>query len=77
MRGAQIDKILSGEDTWQFSGPGERSREIETGNFQEIGVRTCWDRSRGLKPPNLGQKSGFAGFPGLNSNLIVVNPDFV
>ena len=40
MRGAKIDKISSGEDTWPFSGPGERSRGIETGNLQEIAVRT-------------------------------------
>ncbi len=38
-------------------------------------MRTLWDYSRGPKPENPGQKSGFAGFPGLNSNLIVVNPD--
>ena len=56
VRGEKIDKILSGEDTWPFSGPGERSRGIETGNLQEIAVRTWWDHSRGIKLTILGQK---------------------
>ena len=47
---------LVGEDTWPFSGPGERSRGIETGNLQEIAVRTWWDHSRGIKLTILGQK---------------------
>ena len=30
-----------------FSGPGERSPRIETGNLHEIAVRTWWDHSQG------------------------------
>ncbi len=50
VRGAKIDKILSGEDTWPFSVPGGSSRGIETGDLQETAVSTWWDRSQGPKP---------------------------
>ncbi len=56
-RRAKLDKMLPGKDTGPFWGPGERSGRIETGNLQEIAVRTLWDYSRGPKPENLGQKS--------------------
>ena len=54
MRGAKIDNILSGKNTWPFSGPGERSRGIETRDLHETAVRTWWDHSRGPKPAILG-----------------------
>ena len=56
-RRPKIDKLLPGKDTRPFSEPGERSRGIETGNLQEIAVRTLWDHSRGPKPENIAPKS--------------------
>jgi len=61
---------LVGEDTWPFSGPGERSRGIETGNLQEIAVRTWWDHSRGIKLANLGHDFGADSGPGERSRWI-------
>ena len=55
VRRAKIDKMLPGKDTGPFWGPGERSGRIETGNLQEIAVRTLWDYSRGPKPENTDQ----------------------
>ena len=46
------DKTLLGDDSRPFSGPGGSSRDFETGDMQEIAVRTWWDRSRGSKPAN-------------------------
>ena len=56
VRRAKIDNMLPGKDTGQFWGPGERSGRIQTGNLQEIPVRTLWDYSQGPKPKNPGQK---------------------
>ena len=60
------------------SGPGERSGWIDTGNLQEIAARTLWDYSRGPKPENMSQQKqkhvGFAGFPGRNYYLLIINP---
>ena len=56
-RRPKIDKLLPSKDTRPFSEPGERSRGIETGNLQEIAVRTLWDHSRGPKPKNMAPKS--------------------
>ena len=70
--------MLSRKDPRPFWGPGERSGGIETGNLQEIPVRTLWDYSRGPKPENMDQNPkncGFSGFPDRNSNLIIVNPE--
>ena len=53
----KFDKLLPGKDTRPFSEPGERSRGIETGNLQEIAVRTLWDHSQGPKPDNMAPKS--------------------
>ena len=56
MKGEKIDKTLLGDDLGPFSAPGGSSRDFETGNRQEIAVRTWWDRSRGSKPANSCQK---------------------
>ena len=53
----KIDKMLPGKDTGPFSEPGERSGGIETGNLQEIAVRTLRDYPRGPKRDFLGHKS--------------------
>ena len=56
MKGGNIDKTLLGDDSRPFSGRGGSSRGFETGDRQEIAVRTWWDRSRGPKPTNYGSK---------------------
>ena len=68
-RRAKIDKMLPGKDTGPFWGPGERSGGIETGNLQEIAVRTLWDYSRGPKPENPGQKYKKNDLPGFRAEI--------
>ena len=70
-RRAKIDKMLPGKDTRPFSGPGERSGGIETGNLQEIPVRTLWDHSRGPKPANFDKKNmKMLDLPGFRAEII-------
>ena len=64
MRGPKVDGILSGREPGPFSGPGERSQGIKTGDLQEMPVRTWWDPSRGPKPAKSGKNLKIAGLPG-------------
>ena len=70
VRRAKIDKMLPGKDTGPFWGPGERSGRIETGNLQEIAVRTLWDYSQGPNPENPGQKSKKNVLSGFRAEII-------
>ena len=75
-RRPKIDKLLPGKDTRPFSEPGERSRGIETGNLQEIAVRTLWDHSWGPKPENMAQNQKHVGFGwllGRTYYLLIIN----
>ena len=48
----KIDKTLLGDDSGPFWGRGGSSRGFETGDLQEIAVRTWWDRSQDPKLAN-------------------------
>ena len=71
----KIDKMLPGKapgnDTGPFSEPGGRSGGIETGNLQEIAVRTLWDHSRDPKSKNTGPKSKKSRIPQVSGVEII------